>query len=127
MINLASFAPTDYSPSFCSVAIMSDAAHMLSDVCGFGVSIFAAWAVARRSHHAYSFGYHRVEIIGALVSIMLIWLVTGMLVYEAVNRLINPVPVDGKSERPTSHGCLSDHHAASAACAIRCMCLKPLS
>jgi zinc transporter 2 len=90
---------------------------MLSDVCGFGVSIFAAWAVARRSHHAYSFGYHRVEIIGALVSIMLIWLVTGMLVYEAVNRLINPVPVDGKSKRH-----YSSHHNMAAVVLSMLLC-----
>lgn len=36
-----------------SVAIMSDAAHMLSDVAGLGVSIFATWAASRRSHISY--------------------------------------------------------------------------
>ena len=46
-------------PAARSVAIMSDAAHMLSDVAGFGVSLFAAMAVTWRSHHSYSFGYHR--------------------------------------------------------------------
>ena len=40
----------------CSVAIMADAAHMLSDVAGLGVSLFAAWAVSRRSHISYRCG-----------------------------------------------------------------------
>lgn len=69
---------------------------MLSDVAGFAVSIFAAWAVTRRSHESYSFGYHRIEILGALVSVLTIWAVTGALLWEAVYRVINPAPVDGK-------------------------------
>lgn len=79
-----------------SIAVLSDAAHMLSDVAGFAVSLFAAWAVTRKSHQAYSFGYHRVEILGALVSVITIWAVTGALVFEAVNRLLRPEPVNGK-------------------------------
>ena len=36
-----------------------------------------------------------VEVLGALASVLLIWLLTGVLVYEAVLRIINPEPVDG--------------------------------
>ncbi|GBF90122.1 hypothetical protein Rsub_03255 [Raphidocelis subcapitata] len=79
-----------------SIAIMSDAAHMLSDVSAFLVSIFAAWAATQPGTQLYSFGYHRAEILGALVSVLIIWLVTGALVVEAVQRTINPVRVDGK-------------------------------
>lgn len=82
----------------CSVAIMSDAAHMLSDVSAFLVSIFATWAATQPSSWHYSFGYHRAEILGALVSVLAIWAVTGALVFEAVQRTINPVRVDGKCE-----------------------------
>ncbi|EFJ45417.1 hypothetical protein VOLCADRAFT_63715 [Volvox carteri f. nagariensis] len=79
-----------------SIAILSDAAHMLSDVAGFAVSLFAAWAVTRKSHASYSFGYHRIEILGALASVLAIWAVTGALVFEAVMRVLYPEPVDGK-------------------------------
>ena len=72
---------------------------MLSDVSAFLVSNFAAWATTQRSTEVYSFGYHRTEILGALASVLIIWLVTGMLVFEAVQRTIDPVRVDGKSER----------------------------
>ena len=39
-----------------------------------------------------------MEVLGALASVLTIWLVTGILVYEAVNRVIHPVPVNGKRE-----------------------------
>lgn len=39
-----------------SVAVMSDAAHLLSDVTSFAVSLFAAWAVTQKSPAHYSFG-----------------------------------------------------------------------
>lgn len=39
-----------------------------------------------------------MEVLGALASIMIIWLVTGILVFEAVMRIINPEKVDGKRE-----------------------------
>ena len=37
-----------------------------------------------------------MEVLGALGSVLSIWLVTGVLVYEAINRLFNPVEVNGK-------------------------------
>jgi hypothetical protein len=84
-----------------SVAIMSDAAHMLSDVSSFLVALFAAWAAAQPSVAHYTFGYHRAEIMGALVSVLIIWVVTGVLLYEAVQRVINPVAVNGRCKAPT--------------------------
>ena len=42
--------------------------------------------------------YHRIEVLGALASVLSTWLVTGILLYEAVNRVINPSPVNGKGE-----------------------------
>lgn len=45
-----------------------------------------------------SYGYHRVEVLGALASVLMIWLVTGILVVEAIQRIINPEEVNGKSE-----------------------------
>lgn len=82
-----------------SLAIITDAAHLLSDISGFAVSIAAAYYAAQKtseSHH-FSYGFHRVEVLGALASILSVWLVTGILVFEAVQRIFNPEPVDGKS------------------------------
>lgn len=41
---------------FCSLAIMTDAAHLLSDVGGFAVAIFAAQYASKRSQQSHTFG-----------------------------------------------------------------------
>ncbi|KDD76571.1 cation efflux family protein [Helicosporidium sp. ATCC 50920] len=79
-----------------SLAILTDAAHLLSDVSGFAMSALAAWTAARASEHPFSYGYHRVEVLGALASMLAVWLVTGVLVFEAVDRVRNPQPVNGR-------------------------------
>ncbi|KAG9128646.1 hypothetical protein Leryth_017120 [Lithospermum erythrorhizon] len=72
-----------------SLAILTDAAHLLSDVASFAISLFSLWAAGWEATPRQSYGFFRIEILGALVSIQLIWLLTGILVYEAIARLIN--------------------------------------
>lgn len=79
-----------------SIAIMSDAAHLLSDFMGFVISMFSIWIGTRPANGGMSFGYHRAEVIGALTSVLLIWGLTAWLVSEAVQRVITPDEVDGK-------------------------------
>ena len=78
-----------------SIAIMSDAAHLLSDLLGFLISIISIHISRKVAKNDMSYGYHRAEIIGALVSIVLIWALTIWLLYEATLRIINPPQVDG--------------------------------
>jgi zinc transporter 2 len=73
-----------------SLAIMTDAAHLMSDMAGFAISIVAISLAQKEANMQYSFGYHRAEILGALASVMLIWALTGVLVYEAIIRLTEP-------------------------------------
>jgi zinc transporter 2 len=79
-----------------SLAILTDAAHLLSDLAGFLISLFALWLAGFPPSHHMSFGYQRAEIIGATLSVFLIWLLTGVLVWEAVQRMLAPEPLDGK-------------------------------
>jgi len=79
-----------------SLALVSDAAHMLTDVGALLLSLFAIWMARRPSTRAMSFGYYRAEILGALASGLLIWVIAGMLVYEAVARLRTPPEVEGR-------------------------------
>ncbi|CAL5397580.1 unnamed protein product [Camellia sinensis] len=72
-----------------SLAILTDAAHLLSDVAAFAISLFSLWAAGWEATPRQSYGFLRVEILGALVSIQLIWLLAGVLVYEAIVRLIH--------------------------------------
>jgi len=48
------------------------------------------WVATFEPTSRLSFGFHRAEILGALLSVMLIWALTGVLVYEAITRLIHP-------------------------------------
>jgi len=79
-----------------SLAIMTDAAHMLSDVAGFMISYFAIYLGSRPASFSMSFGYHRAEILGALASILLIWGLLVWLVIEAIGRIVNKEEVDGE-------------------------------
>lgn len=79
-----------------SLAIMTDAAHLLSDLAGFFISIFALWVSTRPATSRMSFGFHRAEILGAILSVLLIWLLTGFLLWEAVRRIQKPQPVNGR-------------------------------
>ncbi|KAL3738441.1 hypothetical protein ACJRO7_019905 [Eucalyptus globulus] len=72
-----------------SLAILTDAAHLLSDVAAFAISLFSLWASGWEATPRQSYGFFRIEILGALVSIQIIWLLAGILVYEAIERLIN--------------------------------------
>ena len=78
-----------------SIAIMSDAAHIASDVIGFGISICALRIATRNANSQYTFGYHRYEIIGAFCSIFTIWIMTLWLFVEATKRFFNPPEIGG--------------------------------
>lgn len=81
-----------------SLAVMSDAAHMLSDAAGLATALVAArvGAAAAKASGGFSFGYARVEVLGALISTVLTYIVTAVLVVEAVGRFKKPDDVDGK-------------------------------
>lgn len=78
-----------------SIAIMSDAAHLLSDFLGFIISIASIYVSRRKATAQMSFGYHRAEVIGAMVSVNIIWGLTIWLLYEATLRMFTNPKVDG--------------------------------
>ncbi|XP_040909369.1 zinc transporter 2 isoform X1 [Toxotes jaculatrix] len=88
-----------------SLAVMTDAAHLLVDFTSFVISLLSLWLSSRPATHKLSYGWHRAEILGALLSVFTIWLVTGVLVYLAVERLISDdYTIDGTIMLITS-GC----------------------
>ena len=70
-----------------SLAIMSDAAHMTSDFATFCVSLFSISMGEKAARKSFNFGFQRAEAVGALFTIMIIWFVTGILLYLACSRL----------------------------------------
>ncbi|KAG0022520.1 hypothetical protein BGZ81_008488 [Podila clonocystis] len=80
-----------------SLALMSDAFHLLSDVVSFMVSLIAIWLSEQPATKRHSFGYHRAEVLAALMSVFIIWILTAFLLMEAVERIKNPKEIDGKT------------------------------
>ncbi|XP_071549529.1 proton-coupled zinc antiporter SLC30A2-like [Panulirus ornatus] len=71
-----------------SLAVLSDAGHLLSDFCGFLVSLVALCLIRRPPSASMSFGYYRAEVLGSVASVFIVWVVTGLLVAAAVQRLL---------------------------------------
>lgn len=78
-----------------SIAIMTDAAHMFSDVAGFGISIIAIRYGLRKPNERHSYGYHRAEVIGALTSIVIVWILVAWLMEKALGRMYSIIYLDG--------------------------------
>lgn len=72
-----------------SLAVLTDAAHLLSDIAGFSISLFTVWVSGWKSTPQQSFGFNRLEVLGALLSVQLIWLISGVLIYEAIDRILH--------------------------------------
>uniref|UniRef100_A0A8C4IFS0 Cation efflux protein transmembrane domain-containing protein n=1 Tax=Dicentrarchus labrax TaxID=13489 RepID=A0A8C4IFS0_DICLA len=70
-----------------SLAIMTDAAHLLTDFGSIVISLFSLWISSRPQTHTMTFGWHRAEILGMLLSVVSIWAVTAVLVISAIQRI----------------------------------------
>lgn len=74
-----------------SLALLSDAGHMATDVLGLGMALAAITAAGRSSQPAHrTFGLYRLEILAALANAVLLYGVAGYVLYEAVTRLGDP-------------------------------------
>ena len=77
-----------------SLALISDAAHMLTDAGAIALSLFAARLAARPAQGALTYGMGRAEILSAQVNGLTLLLLAGVIVFEGVRRLIDPPQVD---------------------------------
>lgn len=78
-----------------SIAIMSDAAHSFSDCFCFLICIVSIYVTKKGTTSAMSFGFHRGEIIGMLVSVTIIWGLSFWLFYSATMKILYPSEVNG--------------------------------
>jgi ammonium transporter Rh len=74
-----------------SLAIMTDAAHMLTDVGALALSLFAVIASQWEASEQFTFSFKRAEVVGAFFSIMLVWALVGAITYGAIVRMITIV------------------------------------
>jgi cation diffusion facilitator family transporter len=78
-----------------SLAIFTDAAHMLSDTINYGIGITSIILSRKPAGAKMTFGYNRYEVLGAMLSVFIIWILAAFLCTEAVGRIMEPAPVDG--------------------------------
>lgn len=78
-----------------SLALLSDALHNFSDTASLGVSYGARRIGRRAPTREKTFGYQRAEVIGAFVNLVVLVLVALFLIKEAVERFLDPHPIDG--------------------------------
>jgi cobalt-zinc-cadmium efflux system protein len=78
-----------------SLALLSDAGHVLTDVFALGLAWFAVEQAKRPADKRRSYGYHRVSILAALVNSVTLIVIVIAIAYEAVRRLTHPEPVAG--------------------------------
>ena len=77
-----------------SLALLADAAHMLTDVGGLGLALFAIWITQRPANPAKTYGYYRVEILAALANALVLFGVSFYILYEAYRRFQEPPEVN---------------------------------
>ena len=80
-----------------SLALISDAGHMLTDSSALGLAALAAWLARRPPSARHSYGYGRVEILAALVNALLMIALVAAIAASAVARLLEPRPVTGEA------------------------------
>ncbi|WP_274363858.1 cation diffusion facilitator family transporter [Paenibacillus thermotolerans] len=77
-----------------SLALLSDSAHMISDVFALGLSMTAIYLATRQPNERYTFGYLRFEIIASFINGLALCAISIGIFWESVRRFLNPEPID---------------------------------
>jgi cobalt-zinc-cadmium efflux system protein len=78
-----------------SLALLSDAAHMLTDGAALALAAFAAWVARRPPSARHSYGLGRAEVLAALVNAVAMLAIAATIAYEVAGRWQEPLPVKG--------------------------------
>src|SRR6266851_1133634 len=78
-----------------SLALLSDAVHMLTDIAALCLGLLTLWISTRPARGGKTYGYQRAEILGALFNGLFLWVLVIFIWIEAVGRLHNPPAVHG--------------------------------
>ena len=78
-----------------SLALLSDAAHMLTDAGAIALALFAAHLARRPAKGGFTFGYRRAEILSAQLNGATLVALGAVIVFEGVRRLVDPLEVEG--------------------------------
>src|SRR5512137_3084962 len=75
-----------------SLALLSDAGHMLTDAGALALALVAAWVATRKPDDRRTFGFRRAEVLAAQLNVGALVLLTGWLTWEAITRLREGAP-----------------------------------
>ena len=77
-----------------SLALLSDSAHMISDVIALGLSMTAIYLATRPPNSRFTFGYLRFEIIASFLNGLALAIIAIGIAIEGIRRMINPEPIE---------------------------------
>jgi cobalt-zinc-cadmium efflux system protein len=80
-----------------SLSLLSDAGHNLADVASLAMSLMAIRLLKVKPTEKYTYGYKKTTILVALLNAAILLLSIGAISYEALHRLMDPVPLPGKT------------------------------
>jgi cobalt-zinc-cadmium efflux system protein len=78
-----------------SLALLADAGHMLTDAGALGASLVAVRLARRPASGAWTFGFKRAEVLSAQGNGITLLVISALVAFEAISRLIHPLPVTG--------------------------------
>jgi cobalt-zinc-cadmium efflux system protein len=84
-----------------SLALLADAGHMLTDAGALAASLLAIRLARRPASGAWTFGFKRAEVLSAQANGITLLVISALVAFEAISRLIHPVPVAGGSWSPS--------------------------
>lgn len=79
-----------------SLALISDAGHMLTDAAALALSLVVIRLAARPPKGGLTFGMKRAEVLSGLANGVTLLVIAALIVYEAIRRLVSPPAVDGR-------------------------------
>ncbi len=79
---------------FQSLALLADAAHMLTDTAALAIAVAAVRVARRPADSKRTYGYHRFEILAAAFNAVMLFAAAAYILYEAYRRFTNPQPVE---------------------------------
>ncbi|HEY9388065.1 MAG TPA: cation diffusion facilitator family transporter [Nitrososphaeraceae archaeon] len=79
-----------------SLSLISDAAHVLSDILAISLSLFAVTLAARQHIGSMTFGYHRAEVLASMANGILLCAISVWIFFEAYQKTFSPRPIDAQ-------------------------------
>lgn len=79
-----------------SMGLLADAGHNLSDVASLLLALIAFRMAKRKASHHYTYGYKKSTVLVSLLNALILIVAVVFIVYESVEKLLNPEPVGGK-------------------------------